>query len=884
MKKTKMTIAAIALVLTLTFSATFVALPIVSAHDPPWSIKTYAYVSVSPESVGVGQPVLVMMWTSISPVPTASGAYGDRWHGFKLEVTKPDGTTQTVGTYDSDPIGFQWTMYTPDQTGTYSFKFTFPGQTLAGENLSPVDPTGQDMIGDYFEGSSAETTLTVQEDPILPYPETPLPTDYWTRPISGEHREWWSISGNWPSKPRNSFARYTEGPETAHILWAKPITFGGLVGGEFGVHSYHDGNAYEGKWSPPVIINGVLYYNKYPADLYAGSPGQYPRSGPKPGFYAVDLRTGEELYYNNDTRIEFGQILMYDSPNQHGAFAYLWAVEGSTWHAYDAYTGDYVYSIENVPSGLFGMFGPNFVYGSDGSILAALLGPPSSPFGPPQPPSWLALWNSSAIPELIGAPFGTENWQWRPYGKTVDGNKGYSWNVSIPAGLKGSINYVLEDRVIGSNFVSKRSGMMAIETENFTVWALSLKPGEQGKLLWKKDYTEIQEGISVGMSSASLEDGVFTVYSSQTRQYWGYSIDNGELLWGPTDSQTAWDYTVYTMSNIAYGRLFSVGFGGIVYCYNVTTGNLLWTYEATDPYYLEAKWAGHYPLMAWFIADGKIYVGSGEHSPDDPKERGSKVYCIDIESGDEVWKTHFYISHWAMNPAIADGIIVYLDIYDNRIYAFGKGQTETTVTAPDMGVPLGSSVMIRGTVTDQSAGAKDTPAISDEYMSEWMEYVYKQFPAPMDATGVSVHLEAFGADGSYIDIGRVTSDGYGMYKMMWTPEAEGEYSIAATFEGSKSYWASYAETAIGVGPAPTPYPEAPSAEEVAQKTIDKLPTYPEAPSAEAVAQETINKLPPYPEPPEIPEIPAYLTIDLAIIAAVAVAIIIGLYSIVKKQK
>jgi len=119
---------------------------------------------------------------------------------------------------------------------------------------------------------------------------------------------------------------------------------------------------------------------------------------------------------------------------------------------------------------------------------------------------------------------------------------------------------------------------------------------------------------------------------------------------------------------------------------------------------------------------------------------------------------------------------------------------------------------------------------------------------------------------------------------MWTPEAEGEYTIAATFEGSKSYWASYAETSIGVGPAPTPYPEAPSAEEVAQKTISQLPPYPEAPSAEDVAQETISQLPPYPEPAEIPEVPAYLTIDLAIIVAVAVAIIVGLYSIVRKQK
>jgi len=79
------------------------------------------------------------------------------------------------------------------------------------------------------------------------------------------------------------------------------------------------------------------------------------------------------------------------------------------------------------------------------------------------------------------------------------------------------------------------------------------------------------------------------------------------------------------------------------------------------------------------------------------------------------------------------------------------------------------------------------------------------------------------------------------------------------------------------------FPDIPTAEEIAQKTISQLPAYPEVPdvpSAEEVAQETINRLPAY------PEIPAYLTIDLVIIAAVAVAIIIGIvsYLALRKQK
>jgi hypothetical protein len=43
-------------------------------------------------------------------------------------------------------------------------------------------------------------------------------------------------------------------------------------------------------------------------------------------------------------------------------------------------------------------------------------------------------------------------------------------------------------------------------------------------------------------------------------------------------------------------------------------------------------------------------------------------------------------------------------------------------------------------------------------------------------------------------------------------------------------------------------------------------------------------LPPYPQPTTCPEIPAYLTIDLAVIVLVVVGLIIGLYAIIKKQK
>jgi hypothetical protein len=61
---------------------------------------------------------------------------------------------------------------------------------------------------------------------------------------------------------------------------------------------------------------------------------------------------------------------------------------------------------------------------------------------------------------------------------------------------------------------------------------------------------------------------------------------------------------------------------------------------------------------------------------------------------------------------LADGYVVGLNYYDNQIYCFGKGPSSTTVTASPKIVADGDSVMIEGTVTDQSPGTKSLEVMS----------------------------------------------------------------------------------------------------------------------------------------------------------------------------
>jgi hypothetical protein len=158
------------------------------------------------------------------------------------------------------------------------------------------------------------------------------------------------------------------------------------------------------------------------------------------------------------------------------------------------------------------------------------------------------------------------------------------------------------------------------------------------------------------------------------------------------------------------------------------------------------------------------------------------------------------------------------------MYAVGKGPTQASVTAsPDVSL-FGSSVLIKGSVIDYSPGTRDSgiqlrfpegvPAVSDGSMSDWMLYVYKQFPRPADVEGVTVTIDVLDSNNNYRNIGTAKTDGNGAYSFMWKPDIPGKYTLFVTFAGSRSYWPSHAETAFGVDeavqaitPAPTQQPE-----------------------------------------------------------------------------
>ena len=864
-KKTVLSLITLSLMLIMMIS--LFALPGGNAHTPPWTVPTTAYVVCTPETIGVGQSATIVCWVDRYS-PTVGGSSGQRWDGFTVNITKPDGKTVIIGPWTcASDVGSDWVNYIPDQVGTYTIVFSWPGEAVTNGTGVPLAP-GIPYVGDFFAGSiSKPCTLTVEQEPVPNWQEPKIPTDYWTRPINGANRGWSMLGSNWlkGSWLINNFQDEGTVPLSAHVLWSTPLIPGypgGIIDGRWpGIPS--DVNDYESPWSAPIIMDGKIYYN---APAVADSSQH--------GYYCVDMYTGQQIWYKNGTENGFnnpftmgapsvggpatsqvylgltqGQLYRYYSMNGMGVLSYLIITSGTTWYFLDATTGNLIFSLINVPSG-------TAVTDENGDLLRYSYNTNTGN---------ILCWNSSQAIRP-GAPTGTGQAQWKPpQGGVIDAvndtvwtlagpnagsgaqtgwstqeilpRSGYTMNVTSSSliHLPGGITSILQDsnhmpkQIFGSSIVGTGgSGISSANpsADNFYVWLVSIDDHVTGyspfpnatytqnnnlgfgaTLLLNKTLTVPLPGLNDTWSITGVDykSQTFQLICKQTGQSWCYSLTTGEKLWGPTTSFSQMDY--YGLSEgVYYGKLVVCSsYGGVLSAYNISTGNLLWTYNATPGF--EGSYGANMPLSIGAICDGTAILYSTEHSPTKPLWHTSYVRCVNLTDGKELWK----LLDFNMGLGIADGYIITGNQYDNMIYCIGKGPSAITVSAPQTVPTLGSSVMITGTVTDQSPGVKGTAAVADANQQAWMEYLYEQQAMPTTAKGVTVNLNTIDPNGNYVPIGTVTSDLTGAYGYKWTPEIPGTYQIIATFDGSNSYGSSHAQTYMGIGEAastPSPYPVA----------------------------------------------------------------------------
>jgi hypothetical protein len=781
--KNKTAVIMITIFLIVSMGSSLMLMPSANAHSPAWPIQLHAFANANPPIAGVGQAINIGFWMN-TPPPTANGPYGDRYGPYYVNVTNPDGTTTTQGPYISDDTGGTHFDYTPTTIGTYKFQMYFNGMTLTGTTNNPANSVGfattqqQTFIGDYvLPAVSNVAILTVQQEPISLLPNTPLPTTYWQTPVNGMNvLNWNNITGAWLGLGRNAnpigaemynfstnYNPFTTVVNSPHVMWTRPESFGGVVGGAFpGSTSYglyYPSPQYERRYNP-VIINGYLIYTDFP------SSSTNPTS-----ILGVDLYTGQVIWTDSTannggsdaahsalsngrvTQVSFGQVLNFVAPNQYGGIGYFWTTgtpdwitasravnsttpglhfSGSTYNLFDAKTGAYLLSVVNgtnlektvdANGDIIGYYlnstlGTQRVNYNQQALPATYqLATNTNRTGTATASPMLEEWNST-LAILNNNWFSSQNgWSWRPasYG-IVDFQGGVEWAQPVAAnytGLDYGIAGPLAFWAINSNTIILNTGVnwpgIALSFQvGWSIWAgYDSNTGEQ---LWIRNYT-MDPFTSVSLNCEFLAgDGNFITETRETGNFTAYNMRTGNQVWSIAVGAQADTYnTIGAYQGAIAGKdLYMIGFGGDIWSINIDTGAINWYTNTTV---LQGPAGTNTPYGVWPIweqngigvADGKIFLEEGhEYSP--PTFLGAKTLAVNATDGSLVWA----IDGFSVNglPYMAYGQINMIDGYNNEIEDFGQGPSATTVSAPSVGVTTATPITITGSVMDISAGAK----------------------------------------------------------------------------------------------------------------------------------------------------------------------------------
>jgi len=865
--------------------------PLQSGVVPDITLSTWALLSVRPTPVGVGQPILVNLETQ--PAPGSNRLHQD----YTVVITKPSGNTveYVLESYPDD--GTIWFDYVPDEIGTYTFVFEFLGTYFpTGRYLDGAGPPAENYTSGgtlftesvYFEPfTTPARTVEVQEDIVYSWPIEPgPPTDYWTRPVPYERRDWWPYIGNYPwygpagaefqvpveafeyyypdtnifppgHQRRGIFTPWVLGPESAHVVWKRQTTMAGLLGGDFGVE-VTSANIFGG-----MGLGGDPPGYGYPEIIYAGRAY---RTYTKPGadtagqlwWESYDIRTGEVIWE-------------MQAP-------YVMAVVRGTLVPASITPNFIEYTIGAIPSGggfpthvtasLLGYIGGGYLikYLPYTGIMTANIS-----IAPLTSGTYYRNGYAMSVQNLGGGNYRLINWT--TLGSTSNFASRVVSNITWPiSSLPNTVDYQAGIAAYVQNI--QRAGTYY----QINVTAIRLSDGE---VLWSDVINEAQYSGSSNMA----DHGKIAVLTLN-EGFVCWDLETGNEVWRTEDMDYPWDqagFGAYSVQS-AYGLLYRQAYSGI-YAFDWDDGSIVWKYEAPAAYTYETPYTNEEgeTMYSWNIganiADGKMYAYNTEHSATLPITRGWGLHCINATTGEGIWNVDLPGAASKHNPdvgPIADGYLT-LSGSDGYMYVYGKGKSATTVTAPDTSVPLGTALLIKGTVLDQSPAQPDTPCVSTDSVAAWMEHVHLQRDLPADLTGVPVTLTAIGSDDSVIDIGTTTTNAYyGTFSHAWTPPDEGTYEIIASFAGDDSYGSSAAATAVTVGPAPAAAvpiePETTEPEATEPETTEPEATEPETTEPEATEPETTE--PEATEPTEAP----FITTEVAIIAAVVIASIIGIAS------
>ncbi|MGD6851212.1 MAG: PQQ-binding-like beta-propeller repeat protein [Candidatus Bathyarchaeia archaeon] len=817
-------------------------------------IPTYAYINVAPNPIGVGQTVNVNYFLA-TVLEDSTGPIN-----MTVIITDPDGNVETRSNLVGDTTGGSFFNFVPDQAGNWTFQHKYGGQITAGGGMFGPGYSGLHQM----PSESKVFTLVVQEEPIVQtaWPLTPLPTTYWETPVSAQNvQHWYKIMGPWLGLGGITFSDtgaynasslcnpYTPSVYSGHILWTKTWGAGGVVGGDAGgtedTGNYWSTRQYWPQYAP-VIMNGRMYSTYYPET-----------TGYSAGIVCTDLYSGQTLWTLNTTsELRCGMMTQWKTANMYGVIGpyiittgtlpaaetggikYNTAPGTTQYNMYSAETGQYVLSIVNgsgltmkadANGNLIGYYldsipGTKFTYG------------PAAGFGG-QPVTGNYTVESATQPYLacfnLSMALGNA-WGWAPSANTaIDFKYGIMWAKPIPTEINGApisptlsidaINPLTGDAVIlTAGYVHMQGG--GDEQSGWLI--LASMDDTTGNVVMCKNFTYAggyKSLLPFTRTTSCNIDGIRTITNLVNDEVDAINMRTGEKVWSATLKSGSGDTDIYNTFGYkaagVNGLFFVFGLGGDIWAYDGKTGTELWYTNTTKligdpgietPYDIWPLWV----FSPQAYTTDMAYLGIG-HEYNPPLFHGAQLLAINLTDGSLVWSE---LGTYVRSIAIANGVLLSQNAYDNQIYAFAKGPSHVTVTAPSVGVTTATPIRITGTVTDISAGVTQSevaknypnglPCVSDESQSKFMEHVYQDQPMPMDVTGVEITLAVIDGNGNYREIGTTTSNPDGTFGYTWTPDISGDFILYASFAGSESYWPASSSTSFYSSDAATPAPTA----------------------------------------------------------------------------
>ena len=240
-----------------------------------------------------------------------------------------------------------------------------------------------------------------------------------------------------------------------------------------------------------------------------------------------------------------------------------------------------------------------------------------------------------------------------------------AWTTYIPGGGLTGIGTTYGDGLVfAGSFLNQQLALNA--TTGKIVWDTLTK----GPMIFNGVYS----------------DGLFFRGGTDDNTMYAFDAATGKIVWTYTPPSDSSGYFT-TGPAVAYGNVYEMNKDGYLYVFNEQNGALLWTYKGADSTLI---WPGM-PT----VADGMIYVTSGQHAAYNGPAGASQFSCINAFTGQVIWTLPIE----ALAPRESD-IVAYGNLYiipgevttavdttsgteystDSQLWAIGSTTTPTMPT------------------------------------------------------------------------------------------------------------------------------------------------------------------------------------------------------------